>query len=206
MPTMKWYRQARIAAWSTSLNWVSDTIVVTQHTSSYTPNLDTDAFVSNLTNEVANGNGYTQGGIALSGKTITYTPANSWTGQWAPATAYLLGQIVRPQSGNGQLFQCVVAGTSSASQPAWPAYGLDVTDGSVTWMAIGAGIVTWNAANIAWTGYAGTFRYLVVSDRQTGVASTSPLLGLLDMGTTTTGLGGNFDVNWTPAVFYDPVT
>ena len=200
---MRMYRQARVFAWTSTMNWNTDNIVVTQHTSGYTPNLDTDAYVSNLTSEVVTGNGYTQGGIALSGKSVTYTPANSWTQIWTPSTPYVVGQVVRPVTGNGQLFQCVVAGTSGSSQPTWPAFGLDVTDSGVSWVAIGAGMVTWNASNIAWTGYSGTLRYLVVSDRQTGVASTSPLLGLLDLGTTTTGSGGNFDVSWTPAVLYD---
>lgn len=205
MPSMKWYRQARVLAWTSAVNWNTDNIVVTQHTSSYTPNLDTDAFVSNLTGEVLTGNGYTQGGIALSGKTVTYTPANSWTAQWGPATAYLLGQIVRPQNGNGALFQCVVAGTSGSVTPVWPAYGQDVTDGTVTWLNIGAGIVTWNAASITWPGYSASFRYLVVSDRQNASPAAQPLLGLLDMGTTTTGSNGNFNVPWAPAVFYDLV-
>lgn len=200
MTAAQWYRQGQLRAYSGAINWASDTIVVTQHTASYTPNLDTDAFVSSLTNEVVTGNGYTQGGIALSGKSVAYTPANSWTVQWAPGTAYVVGQTVRPLAANGLLYTCVVAGTSGASAPSFPVYGLTVTDGSVTWLACGAGIITFNAANIVWSGYSGVFRYLVISDRQTGVATTEPLLGIIDTGTSTTGQGGNFDVNWTPSV------
>ena len=205
MPSMKWYRQARLPAWQAQVNWNTDTIVVTQHTNAYVPNPDTDAFVSNLTSEVATGLGYTQGGIALAAKTITYTPANAWTVQWAPNTSYAVGQVVRPPAGNGQLFECVVAGISSSSQPVWPAYGLTVTDGTVTWWAGGSGIINWNASNIQWPAYQGSFRYLVVSDRQSGVTTTEPLLGFLDMLATNTGTGGNLNVAWSPSVFYDLV-
>ena len=39
-------------------------------TSSYSPNIDTDEFYDDITNEVANGNGYTTGGITLSSTTV----------------------------------------------------------------------------------------------------------------------------------------
>jgi hypothetical protein len=205
MPSMKWYRQARLAAWQGSIDWASDTIVVTQHTSAYTPNPDTDAYVSNLTGEVASGSGYTTGGIALSSKSVVYSTANGWAYGWAPVTSYSVGQVVRPAIGNGQLFECVAAGTSGSSAPAWPSYGLTVTDGSATWGAAGAGVVTWNAQNIQWPAYSGSFRYLVVSDRQSGVPSSEPLLGYLDLGSMNTGSGGNLDVAWSPALLLDLV-
>jgi hypothetical protein len=205
MPTMKWYRQAVLPAWAGAINWASDNIVATLHTSAYTPNPDLDAYVINLTGEVGTGNGYTQGGIALGSKSVTYSPANSWTSQWAPATAYAFGQVVRPPTGNGQLFECVVAGISGASAPSWPAYGLTVTDGSVTWAAVGAGAALWNAAGLQWAGFTATFRYIVISDRQTGSPTTQPLLGYNDLGVNTTGSGGNLDVVWSPAVLTDLV-
>jgi hypothetical protein len=202
---MRWYRQARLPAWSGLVNWDSDAITVTQHTSAYTPNPDTDAFVSNLTGEVATGSGYTQGGIVLTSKSVIYSTAGSWPYAWVPATAYAAGQLVRPPNANGQVFQCVTAGTSGSSQPSWPAYGLTVTDGSATWLAAGAGIITWNAQNIQWAAYSASLRYLVVSDRQAGSPAAQPLLGYLDLGVTTSGSGGNFDVVWSPAVFADVV-
>lgn len=172
---------------------------MTQHTSGYIPNLDTDAFVSNLTSEVASGAGYIQGGIALGGKSAVYTPANAWSQQWAVNTSYAVGQIVRPTTGNGLLFRCVVAGTTAGAQPTWPAEGLTVTDGSVTWLSIGPGAVQLGAQNVQWLSYSGTFRYLVLSDRSAGSASAQPLLALADMGTATTGTGGNLDVNFDPS-------
>lgn len=172
---------------------------MTQHTASYVPNLDTDAFVSNLSNEVASGSGYTQGGIVLGGKAAAYTPANSWAQQWQANTAYITGQYVRPTTGNGLIFRCVAAGTTGSGQPTWPSEGLTVADGGVTWLAAGPGAVQLTAANVQWLSYSGTFRYLVLSDRTTGSPSTQPLLAIADMGTPTTGTGGNFDVNFDPS-------
>jgi hypothetical protein len=54
------------------IDYLSDTIKVSLHTSSYTPNQDTAEFWSACTNEVSN-NGYTTGGATLGTKTLTYT-------------------------------------------------------------------------------------------------------------------------------------
>jgi lambda family phage minor tail protein L len=60
---------------------------------------------------------------------------------WAASTSYAVGAIVRATSVQdfGLVFQCVVAGTSGGSQPAWPTL-IDSTtaDGGVTWKAISA--------------------------------------------------------------------
>lgn len=60
---------------------------------------------------------------------------------WAASTSYAVGAIVRATSVQdfGLVFQCVVAGTSGGSQPAWPTLiDSTTTDGSVTWKAISA--------------------------------------------------------------------
>jgi len=60
---------------------------------------------------------------------------------WAASTSYAVGAIVRATSVQdfGLVFQCVTAGTSGSSQPAWPTL-IDSTtaDGGVTWKAISA--------------------------------------------------------------------
>ena len=60
---------------------------------------------------------------------------------WAASTSYAVGAIVRATSVQdfGLVFQCVTAGTSGGSQPAWPTL-IDSTtaDGGVTWKAISA--------------------------------------------------------------------
>ena len=69
------------------------------HTSTFTPNAGTMSVLADVTNEVANGNGYTTGGVTLgsvawtrSGATVTFDAADvSWTGASAGFSArYLL--------------------------------------------------------------------------------------------------------------------
>jgi len=67
------YGQMLIKALNKEIDWDTDTIKVMLCTSSYVPNQDTHVYKSSVTNEVANGNGYTTGGITLTTKTITYT-------------------------------------------------------------------------------------------------------------------------------------
>mgnify|MGYP003344631341 CR=1 FL=1 len=58
---------------------------------------------------------------------------------WAASTAYAVGAIVRASSvqASGLVFQCSVAGTSAATEPAWPTdIGSTSTDNTVTWKAI----------------------------------------------------------------------
>lgn len=58
------------------LNLSSDQIKVMLCTSSYAPNQDTHQFKSDVTNEVT-GTGYTAGGQALTGVTLTYDAATN---------------------------------------------------------------------------------------------------------------------------------
>ena len=39
---------------------------------------------------------------------------------WTASTAYVVGDIVIPTVANGRLYQCVIAGTSSATEPQFP--------------------------------------------------------------------------------------
>ena len=55
---------------------------------------------------------------------------------WLPSTAYVVGEHVQPNAagGNGHLYRCSVAGTTSASEPVWPlTENATVTDGGVIW-------------------------------------------------------------------------
>lgn len=54
------------------IDWVTDTIKISLHTSTYTPNQDTDDYFNDATNELATAGGYTAGGATLAGKTLTY--------------------------------------------------------------------------------------------------------------------------------------
>lgn len=193
----QWYRNAPAKFMNKEIDWDSDDIRVTLHTSTYTPNLDTDAYVGALTNELATGSGYTVNGIALASKTITYTAANSFSTQWAASTVYEVGKIVRPTTGNGKLYVCSVAGTSSGTQPSWPTtVGQTVTDNTVTWTCAGSGVVTIDGADPIWTTASFTARYAAISNRTPGTAATQPLIALIDFLSNQTGQGGNFEINF----------
>ena len=102
-----------------AVDFLSDTIKVALTTSSYAYNLDTHEVFSDVTNEVV-GTNYTAGGATLASKTITVTAANSFGTTWATGTVYAVGDVVRPVSGNGHLYKCIIAGTSHAStEPTW---------------------------------------------------------------------------------------
>lgn len=58
---------------------------------------------------------------------------------WAASTAYTVGAVRRATTlqASGLVFRCTTAGTSGASQPAWPTdIGSTVTDGTVVWTAV----------------------------------------------------------------------
>jgi hypothetical protein len=76
--TAFWYGNAVTGLVGTTagrrINWTGDTIKVSLHTSTYTPNQDTHTFISpDLTNEIANTGDYVAGGVTLAGKTANYT-------------------------------------------------------------------------------------------------------------------------------------
>lgn len=73
------YGQMIMKALSKEIDWLNDEIKIMLCTSSYVPNQDTHVYLSHITGEVAAGNGYTTGGIVLSGKTMTYNDATNTT-------------------------------------------------------------------------------------------------------------------------------
>lgn len=207
----KVYRQVPAKLLNKEIDFNSDTMVWTLHTSTYTPNFDTHAYVSDLTNELGAGGGYTAGtvsggGLAAVAPTMTYTAANSWGVARANSTAYAVGDVYRPASANGFLYRCVVAGTSAAAPPTFGlVLGGSTADGTATFELVGSGIVVVNVTDPVWTTFtAGPCRYAVLSDRTSGANATNPLVCLVDFVTDKTGGGGNFtiDVNGTLGLFH----
>jgi hypothetical protein len=195
MPTFSLYRQAQLSAWSGQVSWAAGTITATLHGSGYTPSLDTHRYVSDLAGELPSGGGYALGGKALAGRASAYLPAGSWPDTWAPVTGYVIGQVIRPSLSPVTLFRCYSGGTSGSAVPSWPSNaGATVQDGSVAWSAVGAGAVALTAAALQWPSFTAQFRYIVLSDRTTALASAQPLLAVADMGGSASGSGGNLDV------------
>lgn len=193
--TAYWYGKGALKLANKEIDWDTDTVKVMLTTSSYTPDKDAHDYKDDVTNEVT-GTGYTAGGATLSSKTITYTAANSFTTTWAASTAYTTGDVVRPTTGNGHLYRCIVAGTSGGTEPSWPTVSGDtVTDGTVKWAECGFGIVQYDAADTVWSTSTITARYAVIYV-STGTDSTSPLLAYVDFGENKSSSGDNFTIQW----------
>lgn len=182
------------------IDWNSDALVWTLHTSTMAPNLDTWDYSDDLTNELGSGSGYTPGtasggGLAIASPTMVYTAANSWGVSRANSTAYAVEDVFRPASANGFLYRVTVAGTSGGAPPTFPVVlGNTVADGTATIECVGSGIVVFGCTDPTWASpfAAGPFRYAVLSDRTPGVLATDPLIGYIDFVTDKTGGGGAF--------------
>jgi hypothetical protein len=194
---VQWYANAFIKAFNAEID-LDDNMTWTLHTSSYAVNRFTDDYTDDLTNELATSGGYTSGGISAGVVSRTLTVANSWSVQRANSTAYLLGDVVRPATGNGFLYRATSAGTTAGTIPTYPTVlGQTVADGGVTWECYGSGIIVFTSASLpSWA--TATFtgvRYLVLSDRTAGTAATRPLIAYTDFVTDQAGGGGTFQVN-----------
>jgi hypothetical protein len=70
--TAKFYGNAIKNAFLGLMDLDNDVVRVSLHTSTYVPNQDTDEFYDDVTDEVANGNGYTTGGEVIANMAVTY--------------------------------------------------------------------------------------------------------------------------------------
>jgi hypothetical protein len=193
------YGKLQQSLWEAKINFASDTIKA-MLLSAYTvgSTLDTAQYISDVlaaaTEATGGGNtGYTAGGATLASKVVSYTAANSWGTSRANSTAYAAGDVVRPATGNGYVYQAIVAGTSAGSIPTYPTViGQTVTDGGVTWANVGRGVLLVDAADPSWTtinpgSLVGAF---VVFYKDTGTPSTSPVILYWDLGGTQTASNG----------------
>lgn len=68
---------------------------------------------------------------------------------WSPGIIAALNQVIAPTSPNGFVYQATAGGTTGTSEPTWPlTAGLTVVDGTVTWTAVTATAITWQAEAI----------------------------------------------------------
>ena len=96
--TTYWYAKAFLAAFNKEIDYDTDTIKATLHSSSYVPNQDTHDYQNDLTNELSTANGYTAGGATLGTKTIA-TSTNVLTidsadPQWTSSGAGFTARII----------------------------------------------------------------------------------------------------------------
>lgn len=194
--TGKFYGIALKSAFNKEIDADSDTLKVMLCTSTYAPNLDTHDYKNDVTNEIT-GTGYTATGVALTSVVIAYTAANSWATARANSTAYVAGQYVRPATGNGFLYQAAVGGTSAGSIPTYPTVvGTTVTDGGVTWVCVGTGAFTLDAADASWATATFTARYAVIYDSTPATDATRPLIALIDFGADVSPVAAAFTLTW----------
>lgn len=129
------YNNAKKLLLNGGLDLDTDTIKISLHTSSYTPDQDAHDFWDDATNEVSTSGSYTAGiagGVALANKTVT----------------------------------------------------ADNTDNEGVF----------DADNVSITGFTGTFKWIVLR-KDTGTASTSPLIVAIDI-TTASATSGTVTITW----------
>lgn len=193
--TGKLYASAFLSLLNKEIDLDSDTIKAMLVTNAYAPS-PSHCYKSDVTNEVT-GTGYTAGGATLTGVTVAYTAANSWSQVAAVSTAYAVGDIRRPSTGNGFLYRAAVAGTSGGSAPTWPTtVGATVVDGGVTWENIGAGAVVFDAADVSWASSTITARTVVIYDSTPATDATRPLIGYITLDADLSSSGGPWSVTW----------
>lgn len=133
---------------------------------------------------------------------------------WFASTAYSLGDIARPTTGNSHLYQCTTAGTSGSSQPTWPTGGGTVTDGTAVWTDLGTSAtaaLTSGPATATATGVTISFgrlqavqnftifkrHHILTSDGGTPSTGADAGAGSGPSGISTTGSDHSFTVNIT---------
>jgi hypothetical protein len=116
-----------------SIDWNTDTIKVSLHTSSLTPDKDNDVFFSDIGSEISPVGTYVAGGATLTGTSVTQDNTND------------------------------------------------------------RGV--YDANDVQWTGVTSVYRYAIVY-KSTGVASTSPVIAVLDYGTDQTVTNAVVDIAW----------
>lgn len=187
------YANVLAKAFNKEIDWNSDTIKCQLHTSSYTPNYDTHAYQSSLTNEIS-GTGYTTGGKTLTSCAITLQASSALTA-WQASTAYVVGNVRRKTTDNGHAYICVVAGTSAGTEPTWPTTpGATVTDGTVTWAEAGQDVLKLTGSIPTWTSGTFTARYGVILDTTPGSSATNPLIACIDFGSDQSPSAGDFTI------------
>lgn len=103
------------------MDYLSDTIKWTLHTTTYAPNIDTNESKADATNELGTANGYTAGGITAANKTVSYNATGN-------VTTFSHDDFSWTASGGTLDFRYVVNWDDTPTTPADPLIGfLDQT-------------------------------------------------------------------------------
>lgn len=182
--TGEWFHNALKSLLTGAINVSTDTVKMALLNA--VPSLETAVHWSDVS---ADDISPTAGGNALTSISVTETTANSWSDAWTASTAYAVGQVIRPATGNGNLYRAAVAGTSGSSAPSFPTvFGETVTDSGVTWVNCGTSITVFTAGTATFNAASGTIspEAAVIYDAESGSSSTEPLLALLTFASTPT--------------------
>jgi hypothetical protein len=195
--TFQMYGNFMVSLMNKLIDMDTDDIKMSLHAAGYSPNLATDDFFNDATNELSTAGGYTVGGVSLTTKSVGLVEANSWSRSRAASTAYRLGELVKPASGNGFVYRCSVAGTTDASLPTYPTVlGREVTDGTVVWTCVGTRVWRFTSDPVVWTApfSAGPFQRAVIYDNTAGAASADPLIAVASYASAVTGQDGSHTI------------
>lgn len=185
-------------------SWANNTdLTMTLHTSAYVPDRVTHMSVSDLTDELATGGGYTAGGVTLSNSVTVNRAGTAWSTTWAALTAWSDSQVIRPVVANGYVYRCTQSGVSAATEPVWPtAVGQCVQDGTAAWVCTGTIVVQLIADDLlpAWAAFsAGPFRHVVLSDRRQADPADQVLIGVFTLPNDQVGPGVDFNIIFGPS-------
>lgn len=121
------------------IDWTADTIKVALSTSGEVPAQDPDDFFNDVSNEVANGNGYTSDGAALTTPTRGYTAGTNVLKLDADDSAWTTASFT---ARNAHVYKDRGGATSADELVSYVDFGADETVASGTFQ------ITWNAAGI----------------------------------------------------------
>jgi hypothetical protein len=98
------------------MDYLSDTVKATLHTTTYVPAIDTDEVKADATNELGTANGYTAGGVTLGTKTVSYNATGN-------VTTLSAADFSWTASGGSLVFRYVVFWDDTPTTPADPLIG-----------------------------------------------------------------------------------
>lgn len=197
--TVQWFAQGLQHYLDGDIDYIADPINVALLNNTYTPDFDADEFwkggsgIGDSSQE-ASGSGYTADGDALTTKALA-TTASGALSAWQASQAYNLGDIVRAVSDDGFAKICVVAGTSSGSEPTWVTTAFrETADNTVVWGNLGPAVIGLDFDNPSWDPSTVTARYAALFRDGSTPGTDDFVFGLIDFGQDESSSNGPFDI------------